>query len=230
MDTKIQKLKEKVTVKVKLQPEAMEFVALAIYDGVFMTSRDIPEKQLEERGFSQSNLKKYLTTLVQIRQALINDQLKGQQRTEARNLYVPAGVAQMLVSIGEVEVGSYFICPEELSQKELTNIDWSFMRKFSHTLLSMRNLLVSVKEILIPKREGDIDVMSIIVAQASEDSCVLGVHANANDGIAPIKQALALMAGIKLANDYCEILYPNEYHISDYRSPIYEIFSKKTDQ
>lgn len=227
----IRKATTNTTVKVKLEPEVMEVAARAIYDGVFLTSRDVNESFITSIGFNEDDLSKYLKMLVKIRVGLITSQVRGAQRSDAKNLYVPAGIAQILVAIGEVEVGSYTIVPDELSGDEFAEIDWKFAQNFSDVLLRMRNLLTSVKNILIPERSGDADVMALIVCKSDDRDATLAVHANADvSGLHPVKQAFALLAGIKLVKEHLEILYPNELVVDDYRSALEDVLSKKVDQ
>lgn len=231
MTNVIRKAKTTTEVKVKLEPEVMEVAARAIYDGLFLTSREVNESKLIEIGFNESDLAKYLKMLVKIRVGLITGQVKGASRSDAKNLYVPAGIAQILVAIGEVEVGSYTIVPDELSGDEFAEIDWKFAQSFSDTLLRMRQILTSVKNILIPERSGDVDVMALVVSKSDDRDATLAVHANADvNNLHPVKQAFALLAGIKLVKEHLEILYPNELVVDDYRSALEDVFSKKIDQ
>lgn len=218
-------------IKVNFIPEVMDVVAQAIYDGVFQTSNQaINEEYLTKIGFTEDNLKFYLEQLVVIRQALVTNGLKGKERTDARNLYVPAGVAQMLVGLGEVNVGCYHIIPRELTEKELGNIDWKKLKDFSETLIRMDRILAVAKNILIPERSGDVDIMVLCVEEV-QDTVTMIVHANADEKKShPLKQAYALMAGIKLVNDQMEVCYPSEIPVNDWRSSIYDAFSKKVDK
>jgi len=226
----IRKDVNKTTVKVILEPKVMEVASRAIYDGVFLTSSDVNEKHLTSIGFTEENLTKYLQSLVTIRVGLVTQQIRGVRRSHAKNYYVPAGIAQMLVAIGEVEIGSYTIQPEELSDIALANIDWEFVQEFSDTLLRMKKLLSSVKNILVAERSGDASVMALIVSQVDTRDAVLSAHANADEkALHPVKQAFALLAGIKLAQDHLEILYPNEVVVDDYRSALEEAFSNKVN-
>lgn len=226
----IRKAKSTTEVKVKLEPEVMTLAARAIYDGVFLTSREVNETYLEEIGFTEASLGKYLKMLVRIRNGLVTSQIKGKERSDAKNLYVPAGIAQMLVAIGEVEIGSYTIVPDELSENELAEIDWKFARDFSDTLLRMARLLTTVKNILIPERSGDADVMALVVSKCNDRDVTLAVHANADaNELHPVKQAFALLAGIKLCKDHLEILYPNELVVDDYRSALEEVLREKVN-
>lgn len=230
MTNLIRKAKTTTEVRVKLEPEVMAVAARAIYDGVFLTSRDVNETFLTSIGFEEEALTKYLKTLIRIRAGLVTSQIKGFHRSDAKNLYVPAGIAQILVAIGEVEVGSYQIVLDELSDDELAEIDWKFAQDFSDVLLRMNKLLTSVKNILVPEHSGDADVMALIVAKTDDRDATLAVHANANEtGLHPVKQAFALLAGIKLVRDHLEILYPNELVVDDYRSALEEVLSRKTD-
>lgn len=227
----IRKAKTITEVKVKLEPDVMDVAARAIFDGLFLTSRDVNEAFVESIGFSETSLAKYLKMLVRIRVGLITTQVRGADRTTAKNLYVPAGIAQVLAAIGEVEIGSYNIVPDELSKDELAEIDWKFAQGFSDTLLRMRQILTSVKNILIPERSGDSDVMALIVSKYDDRDTTLAVHANADlNGLHPVKQAFALLAGIKLVKEHLEVLYPNELVVDDYRSALDDVFSKKIDQ
>lgn len=218
-------------VEVNFIPEVMNVVAQALYDGIFQTSnQNVSEEYLTKLGFTEQALTTYLNALVKVRQALVTGELTGDKRTAARNLYVPAGVAQMLVGLGEVFVGNYQITPKELGKTEIANIDWKMLKTFSDILIRLDRVLFSSKNILIPERSGDVDVMVLCVEEVT-DTATLIVHANAKeDGLHPLKQAFALMAGIKLAKQAMEVVYPAEIPVNDWRSTIYDTFSKKVDQ
>lgn len=219
-------------IQVNFVPEVMQVVAQAIYDGVFQTSnQNVNEEYLTRLGFTEEELEWYLSQLVVVRQALVTNGLKGKQRTDARNLYVPAGVAQMLVGLGEVNVGSYHIIPRELTEEELGNINWERLKDFSDTLIRMDRVLAVAKNILVPERGGDVDIMVLCVEEVADDTTRLIAHANANENNShPLKQAFALMAGIKLVNDQMEVCYPSEIPVNDWRSSIYDAFSTKVDK
>ena len=219
-------------IQVNFVPEVMQVVAQAIYDGVFQTSnQNVNEEYLTRLGFTEEELEWYLSQLVVVRQALVTNGLKGKQRTDARNLYVPAGVAQMLVGLGEVNVGSYHIVPRELTEEELGNINWERLKDFSDTLIRMDRVLAVAKNILVPERSGDVDIMVLCVEEVADDTTRLIAHANANENNShPLKQAFALMAGIKLVNDQMEVCYPSEIPVNDWRSSIYDAFSTKVDK
>lgn len=218
-------------IEVAFNPEVMHVVAQAVYDGCFQTSnQNVNEDYLTKLGFTESALETYLKSLVTVRQALVTGQLKGHERTKARNLYVPAGVAQMLVGLGEVQVGHYVITPRELSNVELTNIDWKSLEEFSLILVRMDRIVSSAKNILVPERSGDSDIMVLCVVDINGDTA-LRVHANAKeDNLHPLKQAYALMAGTKLVKDVMDVVYPAEIPVNDWRSTIYDVFSKKIDR
>jgi hypothetical protein len=226
------KRNEQITkVEVKFVPEVMEVVAQAIYDACFQTSnQSVNEDYLESIGFTEQSLESYLKTLVIVRQALVTGELKGRERTKARNLYVPAGVAQMLVGLGEVHVGNYIITPGELGKEEVAKINWTQLEKFSATLVRLERIISCSKNILVPDRSGDSDIMVLCVDRL-DSTVALKVHANASEsGLHPLKQAFALMAGIKLVNDLFDVVYPSEIPVNDWRSTIYEAFSKKVDR
>ena len=157
-------------IQVNFVPEVMQVVAQAIYDGVFQTSnQNVNEEYLTRLGFTEEELEWYLSQLVVVRQALVTNGLKGKQRTDARNLYVPAGVAQMLVGLGEVNVGSYHIVPRELTEEELGNINWERLKDFSDTLIRMDRVLAVAKNILVPERSGDVDIMVLCVEKVPKE-------------------------------------------------------------
>ena len=229
--TLIKRESSKRRITVDFIPEVMTVVSQAIYDGVFQTSnQSVNEEYLTKLGFTEVALEEYLTTLVKVRQGLVTGSLTGANRTIARNLYVPAGVAQMLVGLGEVEVGLYQIVPRELTSEEVSNINWKELQDFSDILIRMERILSVAKNILIPERSGDIDIM-VLCVQEVEDRVTLTLHANADVLKShPLKQAFALMAGIKLVNDQMDVCYPGEIPITDWRSTIYDAFSKKVDK
>ena len=225
----IYKQKEKRTIEVNLEPTVMEVVATAIYDGVFMTSQEVSEERLEKVGFTEELLSSYLKDIVLVRQMWVTGQLKPKQRDIARNLYVPAGVAQMLAAIGNVKVGPFEILLAPLSEEAVANINWNDLVDFSDVLVRMSQLLASSKNIINSPLDGDVEVMSLIVTTLTSFDTTLGVHCNSQEPH-PVKQAFALMAGIKLANDQLEILYPAELSVSDYRGALRDVLSSKVDR
>ena len=225
----IYKQKEKRTIEVNLEPTVMEVVATAIYDGVFMTSQEVSEERLEKVGFTEELLSSYLKDIVLVRQMWVTGQLKPKQRDIARNLYVPAGVAQMLAAIGNVKVGPFEILLAPLSEEAVANINWNDLVDFSDVLVRMSQLLASSKNIINSPLDGDVEVMSLIVTTLTSFDTTLGVHCNSQEPH-PVKQAFALMAGIKLANDQLEILYPAELSVSDYRGALRDALSSKVDR
>ncbi len=231
--TTLRKSLELTRIEVQLVPNVMDIVAEALYDGVFMTSnQNVSEKRLEEQGFTQESLAKYLRQLVAIRWQLVTQQISAQNRSKARQLYVPAGVAQMVTCIGKIEVGNYSIDLRALTDDEISKVDWKQVEDFSDLLLRMRDMISSRKGILMPKVEGDISVMSLIVDKCDNRDATLSVHANADEsGLHPVSQAFALMAGIKLVNESrFEILYPSNLFVDGYRANLTEAFNTKVDQ
>lgn len=221
------------TIKVQLQPEVMDVVGAAIYDGVFLTSKTLSEDYLENMGFTQSDLCAYLKSLVYVRWALITDQLNAKERSMAKQLYVPAGVAQMLVAIGKVEVGNYFVELRDLTEEEkASEINWTQLQKFSDVLLQLRQICASVKYILIPKEEGDRDVMCMLIDRVDDRQAEISAHAQADvSALHPVKQAFALMAGLKLVEDErFGILYPIQSRVDGFKDCLIETFSNKVDQ
>lgn len=221
------------TIEVQLVPNVMDVVSEAIYDGIFMTSNsNVSEARFEEMGFTQEALSKYLRQLVAIRWQLVTQQITAQNRAKAKQLYVPAGVAQMLTMIGEVEVGNYSIKLRALTDEEIGKVDWKEVEEFSFLLLRMREFVCSAKYILMPKQEGDVSVMSMIIDRCDTRDAEISVHANADETqLHPVKQAFALMAGIKLVNeDRFGIVYPSNLFVDDYRANLVDAFKNKVDQ
>lgn len=228
----IRKEIKQTTINVQLQPEVMDVVGAAIYDGVFLTSKTLSEDYLEKMGFDQLSLCDYLKSLVYVRWALVCNQLNAKEKSMAKQLYVPAGVAQMLVAIGNVEVGSYFVKLRDLTEEEKTSeINWTQLQKFSDVLLQLRQVCASVKYILIPKEEGDRDVMCMVIDRVENRQAEISAHAQADvSALHPVKQAFALMAGLKLLEDErFGILYPIQSRVDGFRDCIVETFSNKVD-
>lgn len=218
-------------IKVQLQPEVMEVVGAAIYDGVFMSSQNLSESYLADKGFTQEALVHYLETLVMVRWGLITNQLDAKERGIAKQLYVPAGVAQMLTHIGNVELGSYLISLRDLTAEEAAGIDWTMLQDFSDVLLGLREVCASVKYILVPKAEGDSDTMSMLIDRVDVRDCEISAHVSSDvNKLHPVKQAFALMAGLKLVNEErFGILYPMQSRVDGYRSCLRDALSTKVD-
>lgn len=229
----IRKQINQTKIKVQLQPEVMDVVGAAIYDGVFLTSKTLSEDHLENMGFNQLDLCAYLKSLVYVRWGLVTGQLNAKERSIAKQLYVPAGVAQMLVSIGKVEVGHYLIELRDLTEEEKTSeINWAQLQKFSDVLLQLRQVCASVKYILMPKEEGDRDVMSMIIDRVEDSEAEISAHAQADtSALHPVKQAFALMAGLNLLEDErFGILYPIQSRVDGFRDCLIETLRNKVDQ
>lgn len=231
--TTLRKSLEQTRIEVQLVPNVMNVVAEAIFDGIFLTSNDdVSEERLERIGFTQDSLAKYLRQLVAIRWQLVTQQISAPNRAKAKQLYVPAGVAQMLTMIGNVEIGNYSIKLRALTDAEIGNVNWKEVEDFSDLLLRMKGIVSSVKFILMPKEEGDVSVMSLIVDKCDIRDATLSVHANADEAnLHPVKQAFALMAGIKLVNeDRFGIVYPSNLFVDSYRANLRDAFKAKVDQ
>lgn len=231
--TMLRKSLDQTTVEVQLLPNVMDFVAESVYDGVFLSSNNnISEKWFEEMGFTQEALSKYLRNLVYIRWQLVTQQITPQNRSKAKQLFVPGGIAQMLACIGEIEVGNFSVKLRALTDDEIRKVDWKQVEDFSLILLRLRDYISSVKYILVPKIEGDLAVMSLIIDRCDERDATMSVHTNADiTGIHPVKQAFALMAGIKLVNeDRFGILYPSNLFVDNFRANLKDAFSSKVDQ
>lgn len=227
----IRKNLQTTEIKVQLQTEVMDVVGAAIYDGVFMSSQNLSEAYLAEHGFTQEALTEYLEALVKVRWGLITNQLDASERAKAKQLYVPAGVAQMLTHIGNVEVGNYLISLRDLTADEKAGIDWTKLQKFSDVLLGLRNICASVKYILVPKAEGDRDTMSMLIDRVDAYDCDISAHASSDiNALHPVKQAFALMAGLKLVNeDKFGILYPMQSRVDGFKSCLRDALSTRVD-
>lgn len=230
--TFVRKQLKQTTIKVQLEPKVMEVVGAAIYDGVFLTSNQISEDYLAQRGFTQAGLTDYLIQLVSVRWGLVTSQLTAKQRAIAKQLYVPAGVAQMLTCIGNVQVGNYQIELRDLTDQELAAINWTQLQNFSDVLLELERLCASVKYILMPKVEGDRDTMAMMIDRVDARDCEISAHAQADvENLHPVKQAFALMAGLKLVEEErFGILYPIQSRVDGFRTHIYGALSEKVDR
>lgn len=229
----LRKSLEQTSIEVQLVPSIMDVVAEAIYDGVFMTSNNsVSEEKFEKIGFTQDSLSKYLRQLVAIRWQLVTQQISAQNRSKAKQLFVPAGVAQMLTMIGNIEVGNYSVKLRALTDEEIRKVDWKEVEDFSNLLLRMKEFVSSAKFILMPKQDGDVSVMSLIIDKCDTRDATLSVHANADESkLHPVKQAFALMAGIKLVNeDRFGIIYPSNLFVDGYRASLKDAFEAKVDQ